>query len=391
MLLDNAQPPHPVHRCFRHFVRFACSGLACRSMRYTTPPAEGCMLRPSVFDVNSRHMLENCSNALRDQSTPTTACVTLIQSPTECGDRTMTSNIAAVLMIAAACTRTASAANSVEGVPVLQVTAPNGAVSTLLGTMHVGYAGLRQPDPTVLDKARILVIEHGLEQARPDIDVAPEAVAALHTTGEWGRANWAKSLNDQQIERIRANLNCSSKEKLTREQFDSLLVARVPWLLSAAAFLTCPYLPGRDALLVDAARKRGTAIVELESQQDIAARRKAMPDHIYVQQLRYGLATDLDTLYRGLVRAMNDGDYGAIARTVSASFDSPADAAVYHRILVSERNAAWMSRLVPELNSGNAVVAVGAAHLPGPDGLVSLLTKAGYRIRPTTIPGRSTP
>ncbi|QBE66348.1 TraB/GumN family protein [Pseudoduganella lutea] len=51
----------------------------------------------------------------------------------------------------------------------------------------------------------------------------------------------------------------------------------------------------------------------------------------------------------------------------------------------------FQSWLVSELNSGNAVVAVGAAHLPGPDGLVSLLTQAGYRIRPTRIPGRSTP
>lgn len=91
------------------------------------------------------------------------------------------------------------------------------------------------------------------------------------------------------------------------------------------------------------------------------------------------------------MRALNQGDYATIAHTVVTSFDNPADAALSHRILVSERNAAWMPRLIAELNAGNAVVAVGAAHLPGSDGLVTLLTNAGYRVKPIVVPGQKTP
>ena len=40
----------------------------------------------------------------------------------------------------------------------------------------------------------------------------------------------------------------------------------------------------------------------------------------------------------------------------------------------------WSSSAEPILAAGNAFIAVGALHLPGPDGLVELLRKAGYTV-----------
>ena len=45
-----------------------------------------------------------------------------------------------------------------------------------------------------------------------------------------------------------------------------------------------------------------------------------------------------------------------------------------------------MPRLVSELTKGNAVVAVGALHLPSDDGLLALLEDAGFRITPLPDP-----
>jgi uncharacterized protein YbaP (TraB family) len=39
-----------------------------------------------------------------------------------------------------------------------------------------------------------------------------------------------------------------------------------------------------------------------------------------------------------------------------------------------------VARAGPILDAGNAFVAVGALHLPGPEGLVALLRKAGYTV-----------
>ncbi|QJD77897.1 TraB/GumN family protein [Spirosoma rhododendri] len=49
--------------------------------------------------------------------------------------------------------------------------------------------------------------------------------------------------------------------------------------------------------------------------------------------------------------------------------------------LVTERNQTWMKRLPGLMASRPTFIAVGALHLAGPDGLVSLLQKQGYKLR----------
>jgi len=45
-----------------------------------------------------------------------------------------------------------------------------------------------------------------------------------------------------------------------------------------------------------------------------------------------------------------------------------------------------MAPLKIQLNLGRAVVLVGAAHLPGREGILALLAKSGYRIREVRSP-----
>jgi hypothetical protein len=50
------------------------------------------------------------------------------------------------------------------------------------------------------------------------------------------------------------------------------------------------------------------------------------------------------------------------------------------RRLLTERNHNMAKRMPERLKEGNAFIAVGALHLPGEDGLLQLLSKAGYRV-----------
>ncbi|GGP20791.1 TraB/GumN family protein [Silvimonas iriomotensis] len=50
--------------------------------------------------------------------------------------------------------------------------------------------------------------------------------------------------------------------------------------------------------------------------------------------------------------------------------------------LLTDRNVRFAERLQAPLAKGNAFIAVGAMHLPGPQGLVALLKKAGYTLAP---------
>jgi uncharacterized protein YbaP (TraB family) len=53
--------------------------------------------------------------------------------------------------------------------------------------------------------------------------------------------------------------------------------------------------------------------------------------------------------------------------------------------LLTTRNQNWMNQLPKIFREHRAFVAVGALHLPGERGVVSLLRKAGYQVRPIPI------
>jgi len=50
--------------------------------------------------------------------------------------------------------------------------------------------------------------------------------------------------------------------------------------------------------------------------------------------------------------------------------------------LIDVRNRHMVERMVPQLQGRKVFVAVGALHLPGETGLISLLRKQGYRLSP---------
>lgn len=61
----------------------------------------------------------------------------------------------------------------------------------------------------------------------------------------------------------------------------------------------------------------------------------------------------------------------------------PAGDRTYEKLmdrLLDQRNRRMLERMRPRLQEGGAFIAVGALHLPGPQGLLRLLEQAGYRV-----------
>lgn len=87
-----------------------------------------------------------------------------------------------------------------------------------------------------------------------------------------------------------------------------------------------------------------------------------------------------------MVSQANRGDFDHITRLIDDSFTRPADARLYRRIFIEERNGAWLSVLKRAFDADHAVVGVGGAHLPGTRGLLALLAKNGYTTTPINLP-----
>jgi len=84
-----------------------------------------------------------------------------------------------------------------------------------------------------------------------------------------------------------------------------------------------------------------------------------------------------------LMQAYLNRDLAALA-AISDRYQARAGPA-YNKLmdrLLAKRNHRMIERMQPRLKEGNAFIAVGALHLPGNSGLLTLLENSGYRVTP---------
>ena len=109
-------------------------------------------------------------------------------------------------------------------------------------------------------------------------------------------------------------------------------------------------------------------------------------DRAFVDSMKASLRSTGAQLITEYIAALNAGDYDEIAQISRRYAVDAAEADNFGRFMVRERNMRWLPRLEEDLRGGGAVVMVGAGHLPGPNGLVSLLRSNGYTVQPMLLP-----
>lgn len=93
-------------------------------------------------------------------------------------------------------------------------------------------------------------------------------------------------------------------------------------------------------------------------------------------------ATDARNDDADLLAKWLKGDDAGLAREATSDFLADP---VLHQALLTDRNRAWIGRIDTLLHSGaHPFIAVGAAHVSGPDGLVALVRARGWKIEPVS-------
>lgn len=171
-----------------------------------------------------------------------------------------------------------------------------------------------------------------------------------------------------------------------------------PWLLSAMVALpVCEVArqaggaPVLDVKLAEDAKALGKTVEGLET---VAGQLRAMAS----LPLAFHMKGLVDTLKLG--DRMNDvnetmillyqrGDTGMfwpLFRVVlPGAEDDAAGYAAFEQTMITSRNKVMVDHALPILAKGNAFMAVGALHLPGPEGLVEDFRKAGYTVTPAGL------
>jgi uncharacterized protein YbaP (TraB family) len=167
-----------------------------------------------------------------------------------------------------------------------------------------------------------------------------------------------------------------------------LVVQRMkPWAAAATLSLPRPQTGlFLDMLLYTQAAAQGKRVYGLETVSEQVGAMESMPRDLQIIMLRDAVAQhdQLDQIIEALINAYLQRDLTAL-ESISDKAMQQGDARVaqlFTSQVVVNRNRRMLERMQPRLGEGNAFIAVGALHLPGKDGLLTLLRNKGYRVSP---------
>ncbi len=286
-----------------------------------------------------------------------------------------------------------------------RIEAPSGAVSHLWGTFHASdrlILDLPQPLEDVIDAARVVAVEvdfiHPSRQSYRDAQYYPsrflEGGDPFEATGSLGTIAGVPEEIDGWIRERGIELGWT-------EDMDLVLspggIAEM-LLSDPCEDFSTGILPIQDDYIQLQGRIAGARILGLEAQttflDDLAERpeiaqaitavygsylrpvtsndERETAFGIYLEG-RLGLMTVADSAYINEVL----GDSGTQVLTLTDDY------------LLRERNERFLQTLLPELDQGGVVVAIGAGHLPGETGMIELLRGAGYTLTREALPGEA--
>ena len=251
--------------------------------------------------------------------------------------------------------------------------------SWLFGTMHSSdpeLLALPKEVRVALERSRVVVGELDLEKE----NMIELFLATLLPAGE----TLQDILPPELYQRAMAALETAGYPRYMANRFQ-------PWMVAVLLSYDKAELERQregavvlDDMLQDMARKRGKGVIGLETAAEQLAIFQNLPLEWQIDYLEMALATP--ALVGGtdgwLKRLYLAGDHRNMwgAYILANFFVQAPFGKHFHQTAVVDRDHAMAERLEPILTEGGAFVAVGALHLPGPDGLLVLLQQQGWHI-----------
>jgi len=165
-----------------------------------------------------------------------------------------------------------------------------------------------------------------------------------------------------------------------------------PWYLNLMISAP-PQRPEPEAIMDMRLRRQAEtaqiAVRYLESPSELLEQLQTLPEAEHLALLKASLArsdserqAELETLFA----TYNRRD---LERLAQQEAQARAESALYHQFMVQARNQKWLEKLLPVLARQPIMVAVGALHMVGPDGLVLHLRQQGFSVTEVTYAATS--
>lgn len=252
-----------------------------------------------------------------------------------------------------------------------QIEAGDGKISYLFGTIHSDDARVNDFSPTLLkalSNSEAFVMET-LPASDPSVYLMQDA-------------NLRSLLNEKEIQQVDTLADFHSMN-------EDIAMRMKPWLLAMVFDLPKPQTPyTQDAQLLGLAQSQGKEVLGLEDTTEHFAVLDEFTLKEQIIMLRAVLKrsqVDKERDFEDLVKAYARGDADRIAALDDQITSSILPKGLWARMrvkLIDERNVRMAQRAISEAGKRPVFIAVGASHLPGKNGLLEILRKAGYKVSP---------
>ena len=137
-----------------------------------------------------------------------------------------------------------------------------------------------------------------------------------------------------------------------------------------------------DLYLFNEAKKQGKQTIGLEKMEEQIAAFASIPykkqaDMLVEAVKEYGHESGMMDTDEMLKKYLSE-DLDALLEMTTSSQEDPELAEIFNTIFLINRNHNMADRSVKYMKSGSTFIAVGAAHLPGDEGVIELLRQKGY-------------
>ncbi|KQB41108.1 TraB/GumN family protein [Flavobacterium aquidurense] len=239
----------------------------------------------------------------------------------------------------------------------------------LYGTIHMICSGdyfLSEKTKKAFDVSEKLILEVNLDDPTQMTDMQQMVM---------GKEPLSKSLTPEQLTKLDAILKKSGG--ITLQQVDSFSLMSVMSLILSKSF-ECSDMKFYEMDFIASAKKRKEQIGGLET---VKSQFKSFENAYSVNEMIAMLEESDTELSKDMVVAYKQEKLEDLYEIITAEKVMNDKAKKY---MLYERNINW-AKILPEMMKNESLfVAVGSAHLAGDLGLINLLRKAGYIVKPVT-------
>ncbi len=250
--------------------------------------------------------------------------------------------------------------------------------SYLYGTIHM----ICKDDAALGDSLVAAIEKSDRVYFEVDMDNIMEMLSAFKDFKMRNDTTLADLLSKEDYERVKEYM----ESKSTLLPFSKLETYK-PMLASSLLMesgIGCEESVAMEQLILEVAKRNKKRVEGLETMSYQASIFDSIPYKLQAEQLlKYvkdgGSQSEADKQFEEMVEAYKDQDIEKLGKFVTTDDGGLGN---YEDILIYHRNRNWVEKLKTIMPEKALTIAVGAGHLAGEKGVIKLLRKEGYTVRP---------